>query len=71
MKDGSPRFFDACKRQGIEPSEFKALSLEEFKKTVTTKDLDEGLLEILWEHDRDLREEKRKLVSEVCGVENA
>jgi len=65
-KKGTPRFLEACKRQGIESKELEILSLEEYKTILP--ELDTGLLQILWENDKEVRKGKQRLIDEVINV---
>ena len=61
----SPRSLDACKRQGIDPSELLYLNMDEFKTTLNEINVDKDLLRLRWEHHEEKRKEKLRVVNEV------
>ena len=61
----SPRSIEACKRQGIEPSELLYLPFDQFKETIKDEKVDQKLLKALWERYNERRKDKIKIVHEV------
>jgi len=64
----SPRSLEACRRQGIEPSELVHLSLNDFKDTLPEKNIDKESLKAFWNHYKEKRTEKFQVVREVNYV---
>ena len=64
----SPRSLEACKRQGILPSELRRLSFKNFKKSLKNKNLDKKLMTSLWESYNKKRKEKLILAHEVLKI---
>eukprot|EP00831_Metopus_contortus_P017591 TRINITY_DN17430_c0_g1_i1.p1 TRINITY_DN17430_c0_g1~~TRINITY_DN17430_c0_g1_i1.p1 ORF type:complete len:327 (-),score=97.69 TRINITY_DN17430_c0_g1_i1:8-988(-) len=60
----SPRSIDACRRQGIDPSELLYLNLDEFKDSMNEINVDKDLLKLCWQHHEEKRKEKLKVVVE-------
>jgi len=61
----SPKSLEACKRQGIDPSELLFVPYEEFKKMLKGQKIEEEWVHIRWEHFEDRRKEKLKVLLEV------
>ncbi len=61
----SPRSLEACKRQGIDPSELLFVSYDEYKKILKGQKIEEEWIRIRWEHFEDKRKEKLRILTEV------